>query len=351
MNPAASAIVSGNPRVPPSFSASADALPGLIFAFRFHEDGSAEEMTGQAAIDLRHDGWLWLHFNLADMRACQVLRDPSGLPTVLPPAAAALLVAHAPRQQLHIEGGCVYGVFADLVRDLNGACVETSLLHFAMTERVLISGRRQALNAVEAARQRLRSGHRLTSVASLLELIIDHVVEAVDTYEDELDTQMDKIEEEMLGGIIHGQRQKLGVMRQTTVRLHRQLAGLRTLFHRIEKEMGGEIDPRLRIATSRLLHRLDGLDHDIIAMRDRAFLLQEEITMRVAEETNRHLQVLAIATAMFLPATLITGIFGMNLKGLPLTDLETGSLWVGGVLVGASVITYVILRRLGLFGR
>jgi zinc transporter len=54
---------------------------------------------------------------------------------------------------------------------------------------------------------------------------------------------------------------------------------------------------------------------------------------------------------MFLPATLITGIFGMNVKGLPLTDLETGSLWVGGVLIGASVITYVILRRLGLFGR
>jgi zinc transporter len=86
-------------------------------------------------------------------------------------------------------------------------------------------------------------------------------------------------------------------------------------------------------------------------MRDRAFLLQEEVTLKIAEQTNRHLQLLAVITALLLPATLITGIFGMNVKGLPLTDSETGFLSSMLLLVGSSMLAFVILKRLGVFGR
>ena len=55
-------------------------------------------------------------------------------------------------------------------------------------------------------------------------------------------------------------------------------------------------------------------------MRDRAHLLQEEVTLKMAEQTNRHLEVLAIVATVFLPATLVAGVFGMNVKGLPLTE-------------------------------
>ena len=49
----------------------------------------------------------------------------------------------------------------------------------------------------------------------------------------------------------------------------------------------------------------------------------------MADQTNRNLQVLAIVTTVFLPASLIAAIFGMNVGGLPLVaDLA-------GIRVGA----------------
>jgi zinc transporter len=322
-------------------------LHGLIWAFRIHADGAAEELPVDGPIDDRHDGWLWLHFNLADTRACQWIKAAPGICG----RAAGLLVDHGQHQQLHVDDGCVYGVFGDLVRGLDGATPDIGFLHFAMTERVLISGRRDPLNAVEATRRRLQAGHRLPTVAALLELIIDHVVEAVDGYEDELAVEIDAIEEQMLTASLTDERQRLSRIRRTTVRLHRQLAGLRTLLHRIEKEMGSSFSAQMQIATTRLSQRLDGLDHDIVAMRDRAYLLQEEVTLKIGEETNRHLQVLAVVTVLLMPATVITGIFGMNVKGLPFTDNESGFLLSAGLLVGGSILAYLALKWMGVLGR
>jgi len=38
---------------------------------------------------------------------------------------------------------------------------------------------------------------------------------------------------------------------------------------------------------------------------------------------------------LFLPPTLITGIFGMNTKGLPFTDMETAFLWASALMVAS----------------
>src|SRR3954471_13317857 len=94
---------------------AADFIPGLVWAFRIHADGSAEELAVDAPILDRHDGWLWLHFNLADARACRWL----GSAPELPAAAIALLRSPDNHQQLHTVESCVFGVFDDVVRQLD----------------------------------------------------------------------------------------------------------------------------------------------------------------------------------------------------------------------------------------
>jgi zinc transporter len=54
---------------------------------------------------------------------------------------------------------------------------------------------------------------------------------------------------------------------------------------------------------------------------------------------------------LFLPASLISAIFGMNVGGLPLEHDRGGFVWAIGILVVASGLVFWILRRLGLFRR
>ena len=60
------------------------------------------------------------------------------------------------------------------------------------------------------------------------------------------------------------------------------------------------------------------------------------IYFKMEEESNRHLHTRSIVTTLLLPPTLVRGIFGMNTKGLPLTDVETGFLWAAALMIGAA---------------
>jgi zinc transporter len=319
-------------------------IPGLVWAFRLHGDGSAESLAIDAPIEFSHDGRLWLHFNLADGRSRQWL---AGLQ--LPPLARDLLLSHDNFQQLHTIDHCVYGVFSDLVREIDTPTEETGFLRFAMTEHLLISGRHQALCAVDATRRVLEGGHRVETVAALLEKIIDEVADTMDRMADKIGTEIDDIEEKVLLGETNSQmRAGLSRLRRTCVRLHRQLAGLRVLFHRLEQKNPENLSPALRLHAAKLAQRLDGLDHDITELRERSRLLEEELRFKLEEESNRHLHALSVVTMMLLPPTLVTGIFGMNTKGLPLTDVDGGFLWAAVLMIGASGLAYLIMRRLGI---
>jgi zinc transporter len=71
----------------------------------------------------------------------------------------------------------------------------------------------------------------------------------------------------------------------------------------------------------------------------------------MADQTNRNLQVLAIVTTVFLPASLIAAIFGMNVGGLPLTADSPGFAWALVRLVAVSGFVFWLLKRSGILGR
>ena len=82
-------------------------------------------------------------------------------------------------------------------------------------------------------------------------------------------------------------------------------------------------------------------------MRDRSRLLQEELHLKIEEQGNNNIRALSILTALLMPPTLVTGIFGMNLKGLPLADLEAAFPWAAMLMALASLVAYFIMKRCG----
>lgn len=332
------------PAAPVGALLTREVVPGLVWAFRLHQDGRAESLPIDTPIESSHDGRLWLHFNLTDVRTRAWIASMH-----IPQPARDLLLSNDNFQQIHVMDNCVYGVFSDLVRDVEAATRETGFLRFAMTERLLISGRHQALCSADATRRVLEGGHRVGSVAALLEKIVDEIADTMDRLADKIGTDVDAIEERVLAEETGPElRKNLSRMRRTCVRLHRQLSGLRVLFHRLEQKNTDDLSPGLRLQAAKLAQRLDGLDHTIVELHERSRLLEEELRFKLEEESNRHLHALSAITLLLLPPTLVTGIFGMNTKGLPLTDVDSGFLVAAGLLIGAALLAYLLMRRLGI---
>lgn len=328
---------------------SAGHAPGLVWAFRFRADGSSEEFS-ECAVPCEdgEDGWLWLHFNLADARLAPYLRTRV---EGIPPAAVEQLLCPGDHQQLHTEGHCVYGVFADLILRLDGLSDDLSFLHFAGNERLLLTGRREWLNSVEATRKALRSGRKIATPGALMETILNKVAGGVEKRADVLANALDNVEEHLIVNQESDHPERLARVRRLALRLHRLLSTQRALLNRFERRAWRISSGKQTIDTGRLSQRLDWLDHEMVSLRDRAHLLQEEVSLKMTGETNRNLQLLAIVTTVFLPATLVPAIFGMNVGGLPLENDRDGFIWAIVILVIASGLVFWILRRLGLFRR
>ncbi len=87
---------------------------------------------------------------------------------------------------------------------------------------------------------------------------------------------------------------------------------------------------------------------DIGALQERIKLLQDESAARVAEENNRSLFLLTMVTVLALPINLVSGLFGMNVGGVPFNQHPIGFwLVLSLIAAGTGLIAWLALRRLG----
>jgi zinc transporter len=131
-------------------------------------------------------------------------------------------------------------------------------------------------------------------------------------------------------------------LRRDCARLRRSFAPERTALQKMvgrpQTTLGDQVSGWLRSVADELAF----LSDEVIALQERAKLLQEELAARVAEDTGRKLNALTALTAVFLPMTLITGIFGMNVVGLPGTADSAAPdafWWTMLLIVAAGAIT------------
>jgi Mg2+ and Co2+ transporter CorA len=87
-------------------------------------------------------------------------------------------------------------------------------------------------------------------------------------------------------------------------------------------------------------------DHrsDIAALHDRARALHDELAARLTEETNRRLYIVSVVTTVVMPATLVTGFFGMNTGGMLWLEQGHGTAFAFCVCLVAIFGTLLLLR-------
>lgn len=316
---------------------------GFVWAYRFDGAGRAQLVPRDVMPTLPGDGdgFVWLHLDLVHSRAKQWIAECRALPA----DAQALFASQDAHQRLFHDPDFVWGITFDQIREVDSLADDAGMLHWIVGERLLITGRRAALQATRLTRDALEAGFRATSPVGLFERLIEYVIEDVAEDVTLLTDDTDSIEDHVIEDRIGNDARRLGQIRRRTVRLHRQLNGLHQLFRRFSEPASAPAAPEtVKSAASRLLGRVDTMLSDVQIVQQRARLLQDEIAARLTAQTNQQLYVLSILTATLMPATLITGLFGVNTKGLPFLENDWGFVYVVLLSIAAALIVYLMLR-------
>jgi zinc transporter len=174
-----------------------------------------------------------------------------------------------------------------------------------------------ALKSSDELRQRMRTGSAAFSGVDLVTQLLDIRTARIKQLASDMTHQLDDIEDEILAGNIREQRAQLGRSRRLCARLRREFAPERADLGRVLHRSAQPIAEADRALLESSVENLAFAIEEIAEIYERAKLLQEELASRLAENTGRNLYVLSLLTAVLLPMTLVTGVFGMNVAHLP----------------------------------
>ncbi len=322
-------------------------LPACVWIIRFDAAGAASPGDAADVTDRANErqGFIWLHLDRADHRIRDVLK---GIPT-LNAAAVEALCDPADHQFVEHGGDLVSGAVVDHQHGLDGAKAETDFLRFALGERILVTSRRSPLYSADATRKLLATGARMKTPLELFEALISAISDCSGKMMRDLASSLDEIEDNVvIEGRGRDQRGRLGRARREVTRLARQVTGLQSTLQRLEEAAREAEHEILSDLAASLSQRAESLSRDATNLQDRARMLQEEINAILTLETNDRLYILTIVTAALLPATFVTGYFGMNTKQLLFFEDDNGTIYATLLCMMASVGALLLMRWFGL---
>lgn len=176
--------------------------------------------------------------------------------------------------------------------------------------------------------------HAPTSPVHLITRIALRAADRIEPQLDALSDKTDDLEEEVLGAPNDRTRVRLNAVRRGAIQLRRTLLPQRDALTTLETAAFTFITARDRARLREAAGWTTRLAAEMASFSERAALVQEQITDRRAEQLNRSLLILAAVTTIFMPLTLITGLIGMNVEGIPFA----GEPWAFPVIVGALLI-------------
>ncbi len=318
---------------------------GLICGFLLDPQAPAQLLEWEEVNQLfdTNENTVWLHFSLIDSRVKNWIASCERIPQL----ARELLLESNPHIQLEMVEKGFFCVLGDLYYDFDADPESLGLIRIYVDSQCMISVREKPLKAIDMLRLSLLQEEKI--VKSPMELVVDLIEISTDMFDStifDLREVVEDMEDLVLKGNFHLNRRELSRVRRLVARLRRHLnASHYALRYHLMTHFPSWCSQAEELELRRHLERLSAVTQELELVQERARLVQEEIVNSLQETVNRNLYVISLATTIFLPITLITGIFGMNVGGIPLTNNSLGFLWSIFLMVITLLGVLAILKQ------
>jgi magnesium transporter len=182
--------------------------------------------------------------------------------------------------------------------------------------------------------------------ARVLYLILDTIVDRYFPAIDHFDERIDQLEDQVFDSPSPQILSRVFSIKRDLIDLRRVLVNMRDACLHLQR------DPNTIVDQEHQLYVRDTYDHvarlldSVETQRDLLNNTLDIYLTSVSNRTNEVMKVLTVLGTIALPAIAISGIYGMNLKGLPFEESPHGALWVGFLTVSSTLLLLYILRRM-----
>jgi magnesium transporter len=220
--------------------------------------------------------------------------------------------------------------------------VETAELEIFLGHHFVVSNHSFPLYSVEAVKRQVEDDGRpmrrgadfLTH--ALVDVLIDNFMPTIDKMSD----IAEEIEEEVIRSPHQTTLEAILKLKRSTLRIHRVMAPQREILNRLSRGEFPLIKEEAQIFYRDIYDHLVRIEDLNQTNRDRADNALTTYLSSVANRQNETMKVLSIVATIFLPLTLVAGIYGMNFENMPELGWEWGYFAVLG-LIGTVIVVAI----------
>lgn len=198
-------------------------------------------------------------------------------------------------------------------------------------------------------RERLRQGQGLMrrQLADYLAYaLLDVVVDRYFVVLEQIGERTELLEDELMQKATPAVLQTLHQLKRETLTLRRAVWPLREIISQLSRNDGHFFQPTtlpyLRDVYDHTVHVIESLE----AIRDLIAGMLDIYLSSVSNRLNQEVRALTVVAIIFMPSTLISGVFGMNFHAMPLLDNPVGFYFALGFMATIAVsLSLVFWRR------
>jgi len=220
-------------------------------------------------------------------------------------------------------------------------------LRLWLTRNRLVTIRQRRLFAVQDVQATFADGQGPASIPEVVVAIVERLADRISDFVDGIEEKVEAFEAGVETEDAQQIRAKVSALRRQTAQVRRFLAPQRDALDALYRDSKDLLTSNHTFAIREQTDRIARYVEDLDLVRERTLVLQEELMNRVAQEQNSRMYVLSIVAAIFLPITFITGMFGMNVAGLPGLENPWAFLIVAVLMVSvtAAMLAYLRAKR------
>lgn len=275
------------------------------------------ETLGWVHLDGNHadsEGWITEHLDYLDPQAIEALLDPASRPRLTPLGEGLMIILR-------------------VINTNEGADPEDmiSLRVWIDAHRIVTISLRR-VRAMERMHDALARGDGPTTAGEFLARLIEDVTGKISNFQDALDEQMDALEDRVVREEDDGLRSAVMDIRLKIIAARRFIAPQRDVVHGIAAANCPVIDEETHREVEEEAQKMTRIVEDLDELRDQAMVLREELSGQLSDRLNRNMFVMSVVSVIFLPLGFLTGLFGVNVGGMPGVNDGDAFYWLVGWL-------------------
>ena len=319
----------------------------MHFAVALNGEQAGQEVTGSDITRLvSADDLVWVHLDADNDRSRRWIR--SNLTYLDHHAIEALLAEETRPRVTEIGQGALI-----ILRGIN--LNEGADPHDMVSTRLWVDANRiislnvRASRSVAEVKKMVLSGDGPDNAGDFICTLIERMTTRIEGFRHMLDETVDEMEQLVIEAPDQDQRRPIMESRLQTIIFRRYISPQRDeIGHLMRSAL-----PWLQVEDKRRLHEVHNnlirIVEDLDSMRERLQILKDELASIMGDRLNKNMYILSIFTALFLPLGFLTGLFGVNLAGIP-GAAWGASFWVFlALLLGVAGLQYLVFRLLKWF--